>query len=537
MPDRSQPVTAPQTETDLSGRQVSGYRLLRRLGQGAMAEVYLAEQISLGRQVAFKVLRANLATDATYVQRFDQEARAAAQLVHPNIVQIYEVGRVDGVHFIAQEYVQGVNLAEWLARRGLPDVRRALGVMRQVAAALDRAAARGIVHRDIKPENIMLAANGEVKVADFGLARLYSQENANNLTQIGVTMGTPLYMSPEQVEGRALDPRSDIYALGVTSYQMFAGETPFRGDTALAIAVQHLKNPPERLENRRPDLPAAVSRIVHKMLAKDPGQRYATPRELLNELRATTVELFPDDAPQEFDDWADSGLVNTVEARRDATQRLAAAMRTTAMPAVRLRRSAWRWAAAIAGCLLVGAALAWAARPRSLLVPIDQGVVIPAHETAAAQYVYAVMLNTEDAWKSVPHYFPNDKTYSRRATQHLAMLYLQELDFENARKIFDQFALVSDVEQQYKAWGLAGQAIVLNRLGQYRESASKLALLWPLRDKLEGEMRTLVAPTFRSNQKSLGVTQAAQGWETWFEKSAPPPAAPGEASPPPTPPR
>ena len=252
MPDPSQPAIASQPETDLSGRQISGYRLLRRLGQGAMAEVYLAEQISLGRQVAFKVLRASLATDATYVQRFDQEARAAAQLVHPNIVQIYEVGCVDGVHFIAQEYVQGVNLAEWLSRRGLPDVRRALGVMRQVAAALDRAAARGIVHRDIKPENIMLAANGEVKVADFGLARLYSQDNANNLTQIGVTMGTPLYMSPEQVEGRALDPRSDIYALGVTSYQMFAGETPFRGDTALAIAVQHLKNLPERLENRRP---------------------------------------------------------------------------------------------------------------------------------------------------------------------------------------------------------------------------------------------------------------------------------------------
>ncbi len=136
-----------------------------------MAEVYLAEQVSLGRQVAFKVLRLHLASDATYVQRFDQEARAAAQLVHANIVQIYEVGRVDGVHFIAQEYVQGVNLAELLTRRGPPSLARSLAILRQVAAALDKASQHGIVHRDIKPENIMLAATGEVKVADFGLAR------------------------------------------------------------------------------------------------------------------------------------------------------------------------------------------------------------------------------------------------------------------------------------------------------------------------------------------------------------------------------
>ena len=173
MPETPRPATDALVDADLSGRQFAGYRLLRRLGQGAMAEVYLAEQLSLGRQVALKVLRSNLATDATYVQRFDQEARAAAQLVHGNIVQIYEVGCVDGVHFIAQEYVQGVNLAELLARRGPPGLDRALAIMRQVAAALDKAAQQGIVHRDIKPENIMLASSGEVKVADFGLARLY----------------------------------------------------------------------------------------------------------------------------------------------------------------------------------------------------------------------------------------------------------------------------------------------------------------------------------------------------------------------------
>ena len=143
-----------------------------------MAEVYLATQLSLGRQVAVKVLKSNLAHDATYVQRFHQEARAAAALVHANIVQIHEVGNAGGVHFIAQEYVQGVNLAELLARRGSPELARVLDIARQVAAALNKAAEQGIVHRDIKPENIMLAASGEVKVADFGLARLYGQETA-----------------------------------------------------------------------------------------------------------------------------------------------------------------------------------------------------------------------------------------------------------------------------------------------------------------------------------------------------------------------
>ena len=144
--------------------------------------------------------------------------------------------------------------------------------MRQVAAALHKAAEQGIVHRDIKPENIMLAASGEVKVADFGLARLYSRDDdGHNLTQVGITMGTPLYMSPEQVEGKPLDPRSDIYSLGVTCYQMLAGEPPFRGETALSIAVQHLQTqPPAAGEHPRPICPPSVCRIVHTMLAKDP---------------------------------------------------------------------------------------------------------------------------------------------------------------------------------------------------------------------------------------------------------------------------
>src|SRR5215216_2384235 len=188
------------TDGDLTGRELGDYRVLRRLGAGGMAEVYLAEQRSLGRQVALKVLQAALARDSSYVLRFQHEARAAASLVHANIVQIYEVGQSGGVHFIAQEYVRGKNLGEVLKREAALNPRLVLDVLRQVAAALCKAAEAGIVHRDLKPENILLSHSGEVKVADFGLARMESVD-AKTLTQVGVAMGTPLYMSPEQIEG------------------------------------------------------------------------------------------------------------------------------------------------------------------------------------------------------------------------------------------------------------------------------------------------------------------------------------------------
>ena len=142
--------------------------------------------------------------------------------MHANIVQIYEVGCADGIHYIAQEYVQGMNLREWMPRNGPPDAKLTVAVMRQVAAALHKAAQTGIVHRDIKPENIMLSKAGEVKVADFGLARIAREDDVLHLTQVGITMGTPLYMSPEQVEGKPLDPRSDLYSFGVTCYHMLS---------------------------------------------------------------------------------------------------------------------------------------------------------------------------------------------------------------------------------------------------------------------------------------------------------------------------
>ena len=188
MADTRLPSDEAASEADLSGRKLGDYQLLRRLGRGGMAVVYLAEQTSLRRKVAVKVLKRHLAQDDSYVRRFHKEAQAAASLVHANIVQIHEVGEIEGVHFIVQEYVSGQNLREYIARHGAVSVGLAVNVLRQVAAALHRAGPQGIVHRDIKPENIMLAPTGEVKVADFGLARITQDQEGTDVTQIGITM-------------------------------------------------------------------------------------------------------------------------------------------------------------------------------------------------------------------------------------------------------------------------------------------------------------------------------------------------------------
>ena len=283
-PDANAP-QLPVSNPDLSGTTLGDFHLLRRLGQGGMGQVYLAEQHSLKRKVALKIMRPEVAGNAVSLQRFKAEAEAVARVNHANIVQVYAIGEVQGVHFIALEYVEGRNLRDFVARKGPPEILQALSIMRQVAAALQRASEAGIIHRDVKPENILLTRKGEVKVADFGLSRFFGGDQPSlHLTQSGIAMGTPLYMSPEQVEGKTLDPRTDIYSLGVTCYHMLAGQPPFRGETSFQIALQHVQNEPPPLRNVRPDLPGELCTIVHKMLAKDPAQRYPTCRELLKDL-------------------------------------------------------------------------------------------------------------------------------------------------------------------------------------------------------------------------------------------------------------
>lgn len=274
---------------DLSGRSFGGYQLVRRLGSGAMADVYLAEQHSLGRQVAVKVLRGETLRHPGAVERFSQEARAAAALVHGNIVQIHEVACVDQIHFLAEEYVAGPSLKAWLLARGPLDAVQALSVLSQVGSALVKSAQAGIVHRDIKPENLLVTPAGEVKVADFGLARVL--EDDLELTQQGMALGTPLYMSPEQAAGKPVDVRSDLYSLGATVYHLLAGRPPFLGPTTVAVALAHQREQLMPLAAFRPELPAGLGRIVEQLLAKHPEERCESPTELLQAVEAVEMAI------------------------------------------------------------------------------------------------------------------------------------------------------------------------------------------------------------------------------------------------------
>ena len=254
-----------------------------------MADVYMAEQQSLGRQVAVKVLRPATLRHPVSVERFMQEARAAASLVHGNIVQIHEVACVDGIHFLAEEYVAGPSLKAWLTVRGPLDALQALSVLSQVGSALAKSAQVGIVHRDIKPENLLVTPAGEVKVADFGLARMV--EDDLELTQEGMTLGTPLYMSPEQAAGKPVDVRSDLYSLGATVYHLVTGHPPFAGPTSLAVAMAHQREPLMAVAAYRPELPAGLGRIIEQLLEKAPQDRCESPTDLLQAVEAVEVAI------------------------------------------------------------------------------------------------------------------------------------------------------------------------------------------------------------------------------------------------------
>lgn len=501
MSDTSLP-TAAGPPSDLSGRRLGDYQLLRRLGRGAMAEVYLAQQVSLRRQVAVKILKPDLATDKLYVQRFHNEAMAAAALAHANIVQIHEVGRHDGFHYIAQEYVAGRNLGEMIQRGGPAEVKLAVLILRQVAAALHRAAEQGIVHRDIKPENILLARGGEVKVADFGLARILGGDGVN-LTQVGVTLGTPLYMSPEQIEGRPLDARADIYSLGVTCYHMLAGQPPFDGETALAVAVRHLNKTPERLEHLRPDLPSELCRIVHKMLNKKPERRHASPRELLQDLRTLKIDGLDDDWAEQLENWTAAELSALSGARLEATERLNTLMQTSSLLTPRRPRYG-RWALLGAACLLLGAALAAVFRPRPLLAEAEP-TQVPQRETAWGQLYHAKMTDSEAAWRSVWEHFPDDQYAIQLAQRGLVRHYLwQTAEYNKAWPLLEDLATFSPAGSELRAFGIAGKAIVLGLRGRREEALAQFAQLTPeMIDQLDRRTRRTLGDVINRGRAAM----------------------------------
>jgi eukaryotic-like serine/threonine-protein kinase len=261
------------------------YEVHKRIGRGGMADVFSARDLLLDRQVAIKVLFPEFATDDNFVERFRREAQSAANLSHPNIVNVYDWGKYEGTYFIAMEEVQGRTLADVLKTNGQLTSKQAAEVAGEVAAALGFAHEKGTAHRDIKPANILIGTNGQVKVADFGIARAMNAPSESNLTQVGSVMGTATYFSPEQAQGAQPDPRSDLYSLGIVMYEMVAGKPPFTGDNPVSIAYKQVHDSPQPLVQIVADVPKSYEAMVAKLLAKDPKVRYPTAGALRDDLR------------------------------------------------------------------------------------------------------------------------------------------------------------------------------------------------------------------------------------------------------------
>jgi serine/threonine-protein kinase len=250
--------------------------IVRKIGAGGMADVYLAEDQELGRRVAIKILNNRHANDVQFIERFRREAKNAAALNHPNIVSIYDRGEAEDTYYIAMEYLDGRSLKELIVGRGPAPVNVGVEYARQILSALRFAHRHGIVHRDIKPHNVLVDREGRVKVTDFGIARA----GTSQMTEAGSIVGTAQYLSPEQARGGEVDQRSDLYSLGIVLYELLTGQTPFDGDTPVEIAMKHLSATPRPPSQIRRDVPRDLDMVVMRALAKDPEARYQSADEM-----------------------------------------------------------------------------------------------------------------------------------------------------------------------------------------------------------------------------------------------------------------
>lgn len=257
------------------------YTIISCIGQGGMADVYKAFDTILNRVVAVKVLRSKLSEDPMTLVRFQREAYAASKLSHPNIIDIYDVGEYDGLHYIVMEFVRGRTLKELVAQRGSLDVREAVGIMRQLTSAVNAAHENNIIHRDIKPQNVLVKDDGTVKITDFGIA---VANDSVQLTWNNAVMGSAHYLAPETAQGHEPDPLIDIYSLGIVFYELLTGDVPFKGKTPTEIALQHLRKPLPRVRSYNPDIPQSVENIVIRASAKDSKERYQSAREMAADL-------------------------------------------------------------------------------------------------------------------------------------------------------------------------------------------------------------------------------------------------------------
>jgi eukaryotic-like serine/threonine-protein kinase len=275
--------------TEVAGNtMVDGrYRVLRRIGSGGMADVYCAEDTHLGRQVAIKVLHRRFAQDQEFVERFRREAKSAAGLNHPNVVGVFDRGEHEGTYYIAMELLEGQTLKDIVAAEAPLPQGRVIDLGLQILQAAGFAHSHGVIHRDFKPHNVIVDQTGHAKVTDFGIARA----GASEMTETGSIMGTAQYLSPEQAQGHAVTATSDIYSIGVMLYEMLAGRLPFEGDSAVAVALKHLSEPPAPISQWRPDVHPALEAVVMAALAKDPAQRWQSAQDLAAGLEAARTQI------------------------------------------------------------------------------------------------------------------------------------------------------------------------------------------------------------------------------------------------------
>ncbi|MGI8858535.1 MAG: Stk1 family PASTA domain-containing Ser/Thr kinase, partial [Rubrobacteraceae bacterium] len=274
------------------------YRVLRPLGSGGMADVFLAHDDVLDRDVALKVMSGRYSQDDEFVERFRREAQSAAALSHPNIVSIYDRGKSeDGTYYIAMEYLPGGTLKDRIIKRGALPARTAAAVALQIACALQAAHRRDVIHRDIKPHNILITDSGDIKVTDFGIA---SAATSSTMTKTGSILGTAHYISPEQAMGESAGPESDLYSLGVVLYEMLTGELPYDADTPIGIAMKHVNGPLRPPIDLDPSIPAGVNAITVRLLAKSPDDRYGSDAELIEDLERVSQGLDPRAAATEM---------------------------------------------------------------------------------------------------------------------------------------------------------------------------------------------------------------------------------------------
>jgi eukaryotic-like serine/threonine-protein kinase len=330
------------------------YRIMRKLGSGGMADVYLAEDEELGRRVAIKILNDKYAPDDQFVERFRREAKNAAGLSHPNIVSIYDRGEAEGTYYIAMEYLDGRSLKELVVARGPLPIPDAIAATRQVLAALRFAHRKGVVHRDIKPHNVMADADGRLKVTDFGIARA----GVSQMTEAGSIIGTAQYLSPEQARGAPVDQRSDLYSMGVVLYEMLTGQVPFTGESPVEIAMKHLSDTPRPPSLLRPDIPPDLDMVVLRALAKNPEDRFQAAEEMDAELGRVAAGA---GVTAETADAATAVLSGTalasaptaiVPPRRPPTETGRPSYRYAEPP--RRRRPVWPWLLALLLVVLAG---------------------------------------------------------------------------------------------------------------------------------------------------------------------------------------